>query len=180
MHSYAAKRPSKFPSNPPSLPHRGSKSRSRTSASRILLLAALPTLLLFLAPACARTRTPSEQASPHSSAEPALDICAAVQQKGPLPDRLEKQLPLRVGGLVLVLQGAEASDVERALASLELSGTRVTRCAAGDLVAWVPGVDASAATGLESTVLASAPNAKIKERALVAPQAAEPAPRPRD
>ncbi|HET9929287.1 MAG TPA: hypothetical protein VFQ35_01310 [Polyangiaceae bacterium] len=135
-------------------------------------------VLLLLAAGCARTRTASEQASPRPSNEPQADICAALRQPGSLRQRFEKQLPLRVGGVVWALQGAQASDVERAFASLELSGTRVVRCEAGEVVAWAPGVDDGAVQGLEAAMRSSAANLKVLDREVMPPEAAA-APKPK-
>ena len=85
--------------------------------------------------------------------------------------RFAKHLPLRAGGVVWVLQGAETSDVERTFASLELSGTLVVGCDAGRVVAWTPGVDENAVQRLEAAMRSNAANVNIVEREIVAPQA---------
>lgn len=126
--------------------------------------------LLLLVSSCAGTRNASERASSPSTPAPA--ICAAVYEQGPLRQRFEKHLPLRVGGVVWVLRGADPHDVERTFASLELSGTRVVGCDADRVVAWAPGVDENAVPRLEAAMRSNAPNVNTLEREIVAPQAA--------
>jgi len=135
-------------------------------------------LAIAAAPSCARHKEP-EQAAPQPSADPAIAICAGLSAPGPLTARFEKQLPLSQGGLLLVLGSIDSAPVERAFASFGLAGTRVVGCGANDVVAWAPGVDDSGAAPLEAALLASAPGAKITDRALIAPQLGEPARKPK-
>ena len=144
--------------------------RARHRESRVLnaLLLALTAM-----PGCARHQEP-EPATPPPSADPALAVCTALSAPGPLAARFEDHLPLSQGGLLLVLGSIASAQVQRVFTSFGLADTRVVGCGVSHVVAWAPGVDEQGAAPLEAALLASAPGAKLEDRAQIAPRSGEP------
>lgn len=100
-----------------------------------------------------------------------------AEQHGNVPGReacarLKTSLPLELGGLLLVIDDADPSAVERALAAFALKQTRIEACDARGVLVWVPGVENAGAATLEETLSKGLHGATIRERDLLPPERA--------
>lgn len=98
-------------------------------------------------------------------------MCDAIAaEAGADAARFAPHFPVAVGGAVLVFAG-DATKVVGLLDGFGLADVRVVPCPAGDIVAFVPGVDARGASELERALVTAGAASAVRERHVFAPAA---------
>src|SRR6187455_1429538 len=101
----------------------------------------------LLGTSCTRPRHATTLGTPSLGNQ---QVCRQLGASGPIEERLAATMPLSLGGALYWFDGVQTGALPRALDPLGLQNVEVVECGVGEIVVFVPGVDARAAVQVEA------------------------------